>query len=297
MSLRAARIRDILADNGISDSAVVSGPLGELDSPGVIACALPYPLGADPIPGIDDRPFGVLASFARRHYYRILAGRLIRARDAIRASLGAEGANPPTAKSGFPIHVNSRIDEKKLACAAGLGSIGRHSLLISEASGCACVLGAMGLPFAPEGAELPPEPERLHPSCRVCGACLRACPTGAIKEEGGIDRDLCLQAYMSDDRPVPEIVKKAWGRRFYGCDECLRACPRSEGAHTLPLDLGEEKIGLLGDRIDLRSIIADTDSGLSERFKGSALGLSWLGPATLRKNASLALLAWTEGGK
>jgi epoxyqueuosine reductase len=297
MSLRAARIRDILADHGISDSVVVRGPLEELDSPGVIACALPYPLGADPIPETDDQPFGVLASFARRHYYRILADRLIRARDAIRASLRAEGARLPTAKSGYPIHVNSRIDEKNLACAAGLGSFGRHSLLISEASGCACVLGAMGLPFAPEGAELPPEPARLHPSCRDCGACLRACPTGAIKREGGIDTDLCLQAYMSDNRPVPEIVRKAWGRRFYGCDECLRACPLSEGAHALLLAVEEEKIGLLGDRIDARSVIADTDVRLSARFRGSALGLSWLGPATLRKNASLTLLAWTAEEK
>jgi epoxyqueuosine reductase len=297
MSLRAARIRDILADQGISDSAVVRGPLGDLASPGVIACALPYPLRTDPIPETDERPFGVLASFARRHYYRILADRLIRARNAIQASLCAEGANLPTAKSGYPIHVNSRIDEKNLACAAGLGSFGRHTLLITEASGCACVLGAMGLPFAPEGADPLPEPARLHPTCRDCGACLRACPTGAIKEPGGIDRDLCLQAYMSDDRPVPEIVKKAWGRRFYGCDECLRACPRSEGAHTLTLSVEEEKRGLLGDRIDARSVIADTDLGLSERFKGSALGLSWLGPATLRKNASLALLAWTAEGE
>jgi len=151
----------------------------------------------------------------------------------------------------------------------------------------------MGIPFAPEGAPAQSPAPAVHPGCAECRACQRACPVQAIRESGGIDRDLCLQAYMSDMRPVPDSVKNAWGRRFYGCDECLRACPLANGVHACPLSAEEEKIGLVGDRVDLRSVMDADDAELAKRFKGSALGLSWLDARTLRKNAALALHSWS----
>jgi epoxyqueuosine reductase len=297
MRPNVAGLRAILADRGIQDSAIALGPVDGISSPGLIACALPYPLLPDPEAAADSRPFGAIASFARLHHYRVLADRLMRARDDIRTLLRASADGHPSSKSDFPIHVNSRVDEKRSAAVSGLGSIGLHSLLISPASGCACVIGLMGLPFAPEGADAVAPAPLLHPACHSCRACQRACPVQAIKESGGIDRELCLQAYMSDMRPVPDAVVKAWGRRFYGCDECLRACPRSKGALGLRLSVEEEKIGWLGDRIDLGTVIDADDAALSERFKGSALGLSWLDAATLRKNASIALRSWQADEK
>lgn len=287
-----SRLRGLLADRGVRDAAIALGPAEGIASPGLIACALPYPLLPDPEPGAGREPFGVIASFARVHHYRILAGRLMRARDDVRAVLATLGGAVPSAKADFPIHVNSRIDEKSAAAAAGLGAIGLHSLLISPDSGCACVIGVMGLPFEPPGAEPARSTPGLHPECPGCRACQRACPVGAIKDSGGIDRDRCLQAYMSDSRPVPDVVAKAWGRRFYGCDECLRACPRRQGRLGPNLDADEEKIGDLGDSIELKAVLEADDEALAKRFRGSALGLSWLDARTLRKNASMALRSW-----
>lgn len=286
----AAEIGDILSSEGIHDYVLSRGPVGRIDYPGLVACALPYPLLPDPLPRTGEEPFGLIANFARVHHYRLLSGRLKRARNAIIARLGRVPGSPERGKADFPIMVNSRADEKGAAALAGLGSIGLHSLVVTEKSGCACVLGLMGLPFAPEGAVPPRAQPMAFSACGDCGACMRACPTGAIRRAGGIDLDRCLQAYMSDDRPAPPEVEAAWGYRLYGCDDCLRACPYAFGSSGPPAP--EPDGDAIGPAIGLASLLGSDDRALRETFKGTALGLSWLGPKTLRKNAEICMKSW-----
>ncbi len=292
------RLQDTLEEGGIQDYCLVRGPFRGLESPLVLASALAYPLsrsekGEEKQPG--EKPYALIASFAQVHYYRILAKRLMAIRDGL---IGAGASNKGLKRSDFPIHVNSRIDEKLIAAQAGLGLRGRHGILISEKSGCACVVGLMGLPFEPDALVPPPKEAGRHPDCGTCLACARACPSAAISAAtsatDGYRRELCIQHHMSSPDQVPASIIEVWGKRLYGCDECLRACPHSQGLLKGNAESPIETIGMLGARVDIDYILQSDDKELRRFFKTSALGLSWLSPAILRRNAALARLDWEK---
>ena len=116
------------------------------------------------------------------------------------------------------------LPEKPLAWLAGLGRLGRNTLLITPRYGSFVVLGGLLL-----GIELPvdaPSPARCPPGC---ARCLEACPAGAL-DPRGVDATRCL-AYWSTDahRPTPAELVPAVQDRLYGCDRCQDACPANQG--------------------------------------------------------------------
>ena len=115
-----------------------------------------------------------------------------------------------------PIHSRILVDrspllEKELARIAGLGHIGANCTLITPRYGSFVALGTILLDR---------ELERSAPaesSCRGCGACREACPTGALMEPFILNPARCL-SYLTQ---APGIVRPScaatWGR-LYGCD-------------------------------------------------------------------------------
>jgi epoxyqueuosine reductase QueG len=105
-----------------------------------LVCALPYGNADDAgelcAASASD---AVIAPFARRNYYREAVRRLQKISAALRAGTAYK-------KSDFRIFCNSRINEKQLAAAAGLGSYGRNGLIITRESGSLVVLAALELP-------------------------------------------------------------------------------------------------------------------------------------------------------
>lgn len=284
--------------------------------PGAVVVALPYdPRPADPPPGMDV-PLAV-GAFAASHRYATLA-RILKA-----AALAFAAVRGYT-KRDFRVAVNSSSQEKALAAASGLAFIGRSSLALTKAYGPACVLGALLLPFDPIDPFDAPEPggaasdellRRLRPGalCGSCRACAEACPTGAIRLDGGeaaassLEPERCIQFWASrgDESPdaprPPESVLKGWGSRLYGCDECVRACPYSAGAYLA----GGEGIGTVspaaradslakdgerapGPYVDGLSLLGASEDEIKAYFKGSALGFAWLGPSAVLRNARRA---------
>jgi len=317
--------RDLIEELGASSDPVASGLYGLSSAAGAVVAAFPY----DPYGGFDpgdaqdegardaedrdaeDRDAGArleIGAFAAANRYAALA-RLLRA--AGRA-LSAEAGLPA---AGFRSIVNSRLSEKRLASMAGLGFIGRSSLLVTEAYGPACVLGALTLPpgfplgtparDAAGGAVEAPRrvglPARLTPGggCGSCRACAEACPTGAIdRADGGPDLARCIQYWTARPGDVPEPVRAAWGRRLYGCDACVAACPRSAAASS-PGEGGQspaERAEALLEPAERRpgrlvpaSLFGSGDDGEIRAFlRKTALGMSWIGPAELRRNAAIA---------
>jgi anaerobic dimethyl sulfoxide reductase subunit A len=116
--------------------------------------------------------------------------------------------------------------------------------------------------------------------------CAAACPTGALRGDGGVELARCIQWYASGNgEAVPDFVRAAWGRRFYGCTNCQDACPHNQKKITgVKTTLGE-----LGACIDAREILLMSDAEIKAKFKHTALGLSWLGPDVLRRNAACSL--------
>lgn len=190
------------------------------------------------------------------------------------------------AKRDIRIFSNSTLPEKQLAALSGLGFYGRNSLIITREAGSRAVLAGMIVPL-----ELPPDsplergtvPGALCGSCRNC---MESCPTGAIEGGGRINRDKCLQSLATDDRILPLEIMEKWGNRIYGCTLCQDCCPFNRNRELLPLDDIEGKIG---ETLTFRFLLTAGDEDIKEKLRGTALGLSWIKPFHLRRNAIISL--------
>jgi epoxyqueuosine reductase len=264
-------------------------------APSLLVTALPYGnqgQAATPEPG-----FALIAPFARRNYYREAVKRLQGLGAAFRSQYGGK-------KTDYRILCNSPVPEKPLALACGLGAPGRNSLVITPEAGSLVILAGMTLPFAldpdtpltgPPGAALSaaastttsPEP---FPFCGGCNRdhppCVSACPTGAVRGDGTLNLERCMQWYASGKgETVPEKVARHWGRRLYGCTWCQDACVHNQ--RPIPGAMTGE--GTLPAIFDCEELLSLPDETLKARFQGTALGLSWLGPKAIRRNARMAL--------
>lgn len=122
---------------------------------------------------------------------------------------------------------SSPILERAYAVKAGLGWIGKSSMLIHPAVGSRTLLCALltTLEFQPD---IPFSGDR----CGSCRRCVDACPTGCIDgEKRWIDASRCV-SYLTIERKMPldpELIPKI-GRRVFGCDACTDACPWNQRA-------------------------------------------------------------------
>lgn len=152
-----------------------------------------------------------------RDYHKLLRQRLKQLGEKIQAEVGALGFRP---------FVDSApILERPLAANAGLGWVGKHSLLLNREAGSWFFLGEL-LVDLPLPVDTPVEQE-----CGRCVACLTTCPTGAIVEPYVVDARRCI-SYLTieSDSAIPVELRRALGNRIYGCDDCQLICPWSRVA-------------------------------------------------------------------
>jgi len=224
-------------------------------------------------------PHGLLAPFARRNHYARAVFLLQQLAREIRIAGGFR-------RRDFRIFSNSRLPEHLLARRAGLGISGKNTLLITPRRGTRVILAGILLPYGPVGN--PPGPEEVLP-CGTCDRCIRACPTGALSEEGGLDRNRCLQALSTG--AMPAEFRRAWKTRIYGCRICQEACPRNAG---LDKEAPEETPGIpddfpgyLGPSLSLRGLLRAGDR-VKEGLKGSVLDQGWITREAILRNALVA---------
>ncbi|MEX2219685.1 MAG: tRNA epoxyqueuosine(34) reductase QueG [Phycisphaerales bacterium] len=173
---------------------------------------------------------GRIARYARgRDYHPVLKKRLHTLADALRARY-------PDA--GFRAFVDTApILEREYAARAGLGWIGKHTLLIHPQLGSYLLLGGL---LTTLDLQPPPDQEVITDHCGTCTRCIDACPTQAISsggaEPGGtgvppvrsIDASRCI-SYLTIERraPIPPEFHQPIGPRLYGCDICQEVCPHN----------------------------------------------------------------------
>ena len=108
----------------------------------------------------------------------------------------------------------SIISQKHAAQAAGLGTIGRHSLLITPRFGSMVWLGCVLC-----DAEIEPD-EKIADICVNCNKCVQACPVNALEREE-INQQKCWDNAFGDDEKL-----QAW---VISCHKCRDACPHNLG--------------------------------------------------------------------
>ncbi|MDR2052141.1 MAG: iron-sulfur protein [Treponema sp.] len=253
------------------------------DSPSLLVTALPY--GKDEAPP-RRTPELAIAPFARRNYYREAVKRLQKLARDFRYRYGRE--NPEYAlKRHYRVFCNSPVPEKPLAAACGLGVTGCNGLIITPEAGSLVIIAALTLPFPLEGdGPLTGEDGAYCEKCGPLPPCMAACPTGAVRGDGVISLEKCVQWYASGNgENVPPQVAANWGNRLYGCTACQDACVRNRR----PVPAAASSEGPLPPFLNGGKLLKLSDEELKARFRGSALGLSWLGPAVIRRNIRTAL--------
>ena len=113
--------------------------------------------------------------------------------------------------------------EKQYAVEAGLGWIGRQSLLITPEFGSYVLLGELVLDMEADAYDAPYE----GVGCGECRRCMDACPTSAIVEPMTIDTARCISCRTIESDNDTNIDLHGW---IFGCDECQNCCPYNRQA-------------------------------------------------------------------
>jgi epoxyqueuosine reductase len=154
-----------------------------------------------------------------RDYHKLMRKRLAQLAEKLEAVLPSHNR----------VFVDSApVLERALAERAGLGWIGKNTMLINSKAGSYFFLGEIYT-----DAELPIDPPQEMMHCGSCTACMPACPTGAIVAPHQLDARKCI-SYLTIELhgSIPEQFRPLIGNRIYGCDDCQLACPWNKFAQA-----------------------------------------------------------------
>jgi len=259
-----------------------------------------------PIEPDDDRPRGWISRYAwGSDYHDVLRERLEELAASIRLRLHDEPFDARVYSDTGP------IQERIFAKYAGLGWLGKNTLLLNQRLGSWFFLGAILTtlelePSLSQGALPAPD------LCGTCRKCVDACPTQAFREPYVMDARRCI-AYLTIELrgSIPEEFREAIGMHVFGCDICQDVCPWNRRAPTTPLqqfqprqftpehqsagiegEFGESSEGSTAYQDSLflprlEWLASLTEAEFREKFRGSAIKRTkWRG---LVRNACVAL--------
>lgn len=147
-----------------------------------------------------------------RDYHKLIRNRLQKLADRIAGEVGPFGYRAFTD--------SAPVLEKALARNAGLGWIGKHTLLLDRDAGSWFFLGELYTDLP-----LPVDPSSTA-HCGTCTRCIDVCPTRAIVGPYQLDARRCI-AYLTIESKdaIPEDLRPLIGNRVFGCDDCQLVCP------------------------------------------------------------------------
>lgn len=230
-------------------SVVVLGVSYWTDSPGYL----------DQPPGPDE---GWIARYAQGRDYHVhvrkLLVRLVRA-------FAADPLLGPYGSQDHRIFVDAGpLLEKAYASAAGLGWIGKHSLVIDRDAGSWFFLAVVLTPL-----DLASDSPAVD-HCGSCTRCLDVCPTDALARPYVVDAGRCISTWTIEAAdPTPLLDATRLGQHVFGCDLCQEVCPwnrRPLPTSQPPLAPRTENV-----RPRLDSLEGLSDDAFKARFPRSAV--------------------------
>ena len=211
----------------------------------------------------DARRLPVIARYARgRDYHDVFEERL----DALAAGIGELS---PDARTKRYVDYGPVL-ERDHAQRAGLGWIGKNTMLIHPRLGSYLMLGELLTDLA-----LAPDEPFVPDRCGTCRRCIETCPTDAILEDRSIDSTRCISYLTIELRgPIPRELRAAIGMRVFGCDICQEVCPWNADAPAPEAAPFAAEPGTAAPAADLvawaEELLALDDEGFRERYRGTA---------------------------
>ena len=155
-----------------------------------------------------------------RDYHKLIRNRLANLTKKIEAEIEQLGLTD-LQLTQRPFVDSAPVMEKPLAAQAGLGWIGKNTLLLNDKAGSWFFLGEIYISL-----KLPVDDNQQTDKCGNCRACLKVCPTNAFPEPYVLDARKCI-SYLTieSQEPIPEELRPLMGNRVFGCDDCQIICP------------------------------------------------------------------------
>jgi epoxyqueuosine reductase len=218
---------------------------------------------------------GRVAKYARgRDYHHALAEPLESLAGYI-VSLGGSAIKTRSYVDAGP------VPERELAQRAGLGWIGKNTMLIDPGGGSFVFLASVLTDL-----ELAADPPFAADRCGSCRRCLDACPTDAFAEERVLDSRRCISYLTLEHRgEIDEALVPGMGAWVFGCDVCQDVCPWNikfaRPAHDPVL---EHDVAL--EWLELDQLVTAANAAFDTRY--GATPLERPGAEGMRRNARIA---------
>ncbi len=217
---------------------------------------------------------GKVARYARGADYHEVIWRKL---DALLAWFHSEC---PGAK-GRAVCDTAPLLERDFARLAGLGWVGKNTMLIDRKLGSFTLLGALVV-----DKELEYDPPQATAHCGTCTRCLDACPTDAFSAPYILDARKCLSYWTIEHRgPIDEAYADRLDGWVFGCDVCQDVCPWNRKAPSGRSGELDARPGLTNP--DLIEWIERDPAEFRRSVKGTAL--SRAKRSGLIRNAALIL--------
>jgi epoxyqueuosine reductase len=163
--------------------------------------------------------------------------------------------------SGIAFTDSAPVLERALAVKAGLGWIGKNSMLINRTFGSMVFIGELFVDIVLNYGN------SVKSQCGKCENCLKFCPTQAIISPKIVDAHRCISYLTIENRgAIPQNFQQSIGNRLFGCDACIDACPYNQ--KTPPSQTAEFLLNEKLPNIDWQTI---TSSQFNKIFQNSAL--------------------------
>lgn len=155
--------------------------------------------------------------------------------------------------------------EREFAQLAGLGWVGKNTLLLNRDQGSYFFLAALLT-----SEELSPDQPFIQDHCGSCTACLDACPTKAFPAPHVLDAAKCI-SYLTIELKgsIPEELRSPMGDWFFGCDICQEVCPWNRKVPALGEPSLQPRSGQ--NPFDLAALFSLDEDGFRKAFKKTPL--------------------------